>query len=98
MSQPNSGLSIAGTVALLVIGAVIFIPSGLCTGLFMFGPLISSMMHPGSYNGEAGLGGVALVIGGPFVAVGGIMLWFGVRRVRAHLKARKANTTQIRNF
>jgi hypothetical protein len=98
MPQSNSGLSIVGTLALLVIGALIFIPSGLCTGVFLFGPMVVSLMNPGSGEAASGLAGVALIIGGPFVAVGGIMLWFGIRRVRAHIQARKTDANRIRDF
>jgi len=98
MSQPDSGLSIVVTIALIVIGALIFIPSGLCTGVFMFGPMIMSLLRPGSGAVESGLAGLALIIGGPFVAVGGIMLWFGIRRAREYVRMRRENANQTRDF
>jgi hypothetical protein len=66
----------AGTIVILVIGLLILVPSGLCTGLFAFSPLFS----PG--GGDTGLAGLALVIGGPFVLGGAALVLWGIRRLR----------------
>jgi len=72
--------SVAGGIALLVIGLVILIPSGLCTGV-MAGDAIFSLFTP---SGSAGLGLLmpALIFGGPFVAGGGALVWEGIKRLR----------------
>jgi hypothetical protein len=75
-STPNpTKPSVAVSVAILVIGLLILVPSGLCTGLFMFGPLFTG----GSGNDMVG---VALLIGGPFVVVGGALTMWGIGRLR----------------
>jgi hypothetical protein len=96
MSQPNSGPSMAVTVAFIAIGALIFIPSGLCTGVFMFGPMIESMLYPGI--GRENFFPEVLIIGGPFMLIGGTMLWLGIRRVREYMRARKENANRFRDF
>lgn len=71
MSQPENhkraGAS-AGSIAQLVIGLLILVPSGLCTAFFM----------------SAGnqMEGIALIIGGPFVLLGGWLVSLGVRKMR----------------
>ena len=98
MSQPNSGPSVFVTVAFIVIGALIFIPSGLCTGLFLFGPLIHSILYPRPGNPENRFASEVLIIGGPFVLIGGTMLWLGIRRAREYMRARKENANRFRDF
>jgi hypothetical protein len=80
MPGPERRPSIAGTIALLVIGLLIFIPSGLCTGIFAFEPITQIILHP---SRSASLGDVSLVlmIGGPFVLLGGFLIGWGIRRL-----------------
>ena len=78
MSDPAPGPrkpSVAGTIVILVLGLLILVPSGLCTGTFIFMPLMES-------GGDTGFAGLALLIGGPFVVVGGALVLWGVRRLR----------------
>jgi hypothetical protein len=79
--KPRPGL-ISG-IALLAIGLVILIPSGLCTGIFGGGALLDAIMYPGSGGDSASILGMALVFGGPFVVLGAFLVRLGVRRLRA---------------
>jgi hypothetical protein len=63
---PGSRPGAVGTVALLVVGLLILVPSGLCTTVFL----------------GNGFGLMALVIGGPFVIFGGWLVWSGIKRIR----------------
>jgi len=79
--QTEKPRSTAGGIALLLVGLVILVPSGLCTGLFGGGALLEMVMHPG--NGDAiGILPMALIFGGPFVALGGYLVYLGVRKLR----------------
>jgi hypothetical protein len=71
--------NVAGGIALLVIGLVILIPSGLCTGVMAGGAILS--LFTASGNGM-GLLTPALIFGGPFVAGGGALVWQGIKRLR----------------
>ena len=71
MSQPENEKrpgATAGSIALLVVGLLILVPSGLCTAFFM----------------SAGnqMEGVALIFGGPFIVLGGWLVWLGIRKMR----------------
>jgi hypothetical protein len=86
MSQPDPGAkrtySVAGTVALLLIGLLFLIPSGLCTAILGGGALLDAFVHP--ENSGDSLSAIVMVamVGGPFVAVGAVLVWFGVKRLR----------------
>ncbi|HEX4861399.1 MAG TPA: hypothetical protein VFV07_09190 [Rhizomicrobium sp.] len=78
MEQPGPRRGVAGGIALLVLGLVILVPSGLCTGIMAIGAIVSMFQYPSA----VGLLPTALVVGGPFVAAGGVLVWLGVRRLR----------------
>jgi hypothetical protein len=80
MPDPARRPSLAGTIALLVIGLLILIPSGLCTGFFALYPMVQAIIDRRSIADD--IFGLALVIGGPFVLLGGFMVWRGVKRLR----------------
>lgn len=61
-------------IVLVVIGLLILIPSGLCTGVFGIGALIDG---GGGYSGF--VLGMALVIGGPFILLGALLVRTGLR-------------------
>ena len=86
-SPPRPRPSLVGAIALIVIGLLVFIPSGLCTGVVIFAPIIAAMPDPRS---AAAIGATAIVtglfVGGPFVFGGGALLWFGVKNLRAHFR------------
>lgn len=86
MPQPDQKPSLAGGIAMLVLGLVIFIPSGLCTGIFAFGPLIASILHPTRYAASLQMLPLALLIGGPFVLVGGALVVTGFNLIRKRRK------------
>jgi len=71
--QPSPG-RMAGGLALIVIGLLILIPSGLCTALFG-GASIFEMLRGGS-----GLNVLpeALMVGGPFILIGFVLFRVGV--------------------
>ena len=63
-------------IGLVTIGLLILVPSGLCTGVMGLSALLDS-------GGGGGLNGfilvMALVIGGPFVVLGALLLRTGLR-------------------
>jgi len=66
-----------GAIALIVIGVLILLPSGLCTGLVGVLAVISAFQSQGSTSGMEDFT-MALVFGGPFLVVGGLLLWGGL--------------------
>jgi hypothetical protein len=87
MSDPNAALAAprkphwsALAVVLLVIGLLILIPSGLCTGIFGFGALLDMFTSSSSEGFSILL--EALLLGGIPVAIGGALVYaaFRVRR------------------
>ena len=80
---PPRADTLGGTIVLLVLGLLVLVPSGLCTGYFGIAGLTSMM---GGHDSQ-GLGEffflAALILGGPFVVAGAAMLWIGIRRWRA---------------
>ena len=84
MSNDNPPVgTLAGTIVLLVLGLVVLVPSGLCTGYF---GIAGAMAMLGPSSPDQGYGilflGAALILGGPFVIGGIAMLWVGIRRLR----------------
>ena len=73
--QPRTGAPRWGalSVTLLVIGLMILIPSGLCTGIFGVGALYD--MITSSSSEGASILGEALIIGGIPLAIGGILVY-----------------------
>ena len=86
-ASPPGVSSIAGAIALVVIGLVVLVPSGLCTGFFFLTPIIQALEHPNQSNFT--LSGIALVVGGPFVVGGFSMLWYGVKGLIAYSRNRR---------
>jgi hypothetical protein len=71
--------NVAGGIALLIIGLVILIPSGLCTGIMAGGAIWSMFTYPAT---GLSLLPTALIVGGPFVAGGSVLVWQGIKRLR----------------
>jgi hypothetical protein len=67
----------AGAVALVVIGLLILIPSGLCTGIFGVGA-IYAIITSSSSEGFSILA-EAVLIGGIPIAIGGLLVFAGFR-------------------
>lgn len=82
MTGPEPKRNVAGGIAFLVIGLVILVPSGLCTGV-VAGAAIVNMFASGRANMDvANIVYVALLFGGPFIAGGGALVWQGIKRLR----------------
>jgi hypothetical protein len=80
--SPKRQYSTAGTAALLIIGLLFLIPSGLCTGVFGGGALLDAFTSPHNASDALSMLLIALLFGGPFIAVGGVMVWIAVKRLR----------------
>ncbi len=63
-------------VAFVVIGLLILIPSGLCTGVFGIAGLVGGLTSSGA---DMSLLAMALIVGGPFVALGALLVRTGLR-------------------
>jgi len=61
-------------IALVVIGLLILIPSGLCTGVFGLGALFD-----GVNADTSGFLETALIVGGPFIVLGALLVRTGLR-------------------
>ncbi len=77
--MPQNNNSGCASLALIVIGLMILIPSGLCTGFFALGSLVEVILKPGSAADGLDMLPMALIVGGPFVVVGGLLVWSGIR-------------------
>jgi len=66
-------------IALVVIGLLILIPSGLCTSVFGLAGLFDSSGY-GGYDGF--MLGMALIVGGPFIILGALLIRTGLRERR----------------
>jgi|HubBroStandDraft_2_1064218.scaffolds.fasta_scaffold1238120_2 hypothetical protein len=62
--------------ALIVVGLLILIPSGLCTGFMTIGPLVATIFGSKRYA-PTDMVQIALAIGGPFVVLGAVLTWIG---------------------
>ncbi|HEY4943144.1 MAG TPA: hypothetical protein VII56_17065 [Rhizomicrobium sp.] len=84
MSQPEfkPRHSAAGTAALLILGLLVLIPSGLCTGILGGGALIGAFEDPKNADSALSFLLMPLIIGGPFVVGGGAMVWVAIKRMR----------------
>lgn len=86
MSQPDPPAkpkySAAGTAALMIIGLLFLVPSGLCTGILGGGAAIDAFVHPENIGDSASMMLTVAIVGGPFVVFGAMLVWFGVRRMR----------------
>jgi hypothetical protein len=80
MPEPERSGGGFAAIALIVVGLLILIPSGLCTGAVTIFSLWGALAGHGS--GATGIVGMALTIGGPFVAIGGVLTWLGFRMRR----------------
>ena len=83
MSQPEARPRRTGiAIAMIVIGLVILIPSGLCTSVFAGGAFVSLFTESGNTQDFFMVLTEALVFGGPFIAIGLVLLILGLRRPR----------------
>lgn len=76
----------AGSVALIVIGLMILIPSGLCTTMMGIGYIVDMFAYQRGSLVTILAGGLPsalilpAVIGGPFIALGAFLIHLGWRR------------------
>ncbi|HEY2885679.1 MAG TPA: hypothetical protein VGJ08_10755 [Rhizomicrobium sp.] len=86
MSQPDPGPKqrpgVAGTVALLLIGLLFLVPSGLCTAILGGGALFDAFVHPENSGDSVSMIVMVALVGGPFVAIGGVLVWLSITRMR----------------
>jgi hypothetical protein len=80
--SPKRQYNAAGTAALLVIGLLFLVPSGICTGIFGGGALMDAFTSPHNASDSLSMIFAAILFGGPFITVGGVMVWLAVRRLR----------------
>ena len=78
MTEQGPKRNVAAGVALLILGLLILVPAGLCTGIIAIGALVNMVQYPSA----ASMLPTALIFGGPFVAAGGVLVWQGVERLR----------------
>lgn len=79
---PRRQYNAAGTAALLVIGLLFLIPSGICTSIFGGGALLDAFTNPNNVGDSLSVIFAAILFGGPFIAFGAVMLLIGIRRLR----------------
>jgi hypothetical protein len=80
--RPEPQRAGCGAIALLVVGLLILVPSGLCTGFMTIYPIMMALSSR-TPNGDIGnFVGLALTVGAPFVLVGGFLTWSGIKRLR----------------
>jgi hypothetical protein len=81
MPDPNGRHSLLGAIALLVVGLLFLTTSGLCTASVM-AKLIANfgyrLFEPPAWR----IAALAVAIGGPFILLGGYMVWLGVKWLR----------------
>lgn len=82
MPQPEGRPSLFGALAILVVGLVILVPSGLCTGGIILSALLQVVTRY-RFDSTQIMILVALAVGGPFVLGGSALILTGVRRLRA---------------
>ncbi|HVZ90672.1 MAG TPA: hypothetical protein VG843_03395 [Rhizomicrobium sp.] len=84
--RPNAGerqeRSVLAGAAFLIVGLVMLVPSGLCTGVFGGGALLDMIAHPQNASDAVSILGTALLIGGPFVIAGIVLVRIGISRLR----------------
>jgi len=78
-NSPGTKLPLNGWgIALVVIGAIILLPCGLCTAGFLL-PAIGELAQDGDFNGFLQTAGIVLFVGGAPSAFGGVLIFFGTR-------------------
>ena len=91
MSQlpPERTYPTAGIVALVVIGLLLLIPSGLCTAVLGGGAIWETFANPQNASDLLNTLPMVVIVAGPFIVGGGAMLITGIRRARANARNRR---------
>ena len=87
---PERHYSPAGIVALVVIGLLLVIPSGLCTAVLGGGAIWETLTDPNNASDLMNTLPMVAIVAGPFLVGGGAMLITGIRRARANARNRQA--------
>jgi hypothetical protein len=79
--EPSQGARhwTGAAIALFVVGLLILVPSGLCSGLFLVGMLYSTLAEGGNFYEGLSVFGSVFLFGGPFIAVGLVLTVLGLR-------------------
>ncbi len=64
-------------IALMVLGLLILVPSGLCSGVFGAGALVSAIFNPTEAGDAAGTLMMVLIVGGIPMAIGAGLTYLG---------------------
>jgi hypothetical protein len=78
-SPPPEPKWTAAAITLVVIGLLILVPSGLCTGVMGISALFDSS---DGANFNIVILAMALIVGGPFVVIGALLVRTGLRERR----------------
>ena len=81
---PKPRYSTAGIVALIVLGLLLLVPSGLCTAAIGIGAIYGMIAAPENAGDALGTIPMILIVGGPFIVGGAALLLTGIRRSRAN--------------
>lgn len=81
---PERIYSSGGIAALIVIGLLLLIPSGLCSGALGVMAIWASITQPGNTGDAISTLPMVVIVGGPFIIGGGAMVITGIRRARAN--------------
>lgn len=84
MSDPAPTYSPGGIAALIVIGLLLLVPSGLCSGAMGVMAIWAAVTQPGNGGDALSILPMIAIVGGPFIVGGGAMLLTGIRRARAN--------------
>lgn len=82
MPEPQTQRHVAAGIAFLVIGLLLLVPSGLCTGIFGGGALLDMITHPANASDSTSALLMVLVVGGPFLIAGFFLVRIGIKRLR----------------
>lgn len=86
---PERHHSTAGIVALVVIGLLLLIPSGLCTAVLGGGAIWETLSNPSNASDLLNTLPMVAIVAGPFIVGGGAMVITGIRRARANARSRR---------
>jgi len=73
-----------GIVALIVVGLLLLVPSGLCSAAIGIGAIWGMIVQPQNAGDALSVIPMILIVGGPFIVGGAALLITGIRRSRAN--------------
>lgn len=94
MSQPSPDpkphYSAGGIAALIVIGLLLLVPSGLCSAAIGIGAIYGMIAQPQNAGDALNFIPMIVIVAGPFIVGGAAMLITGIRRARENARNRSA--------